>query len=213
VVEHIDTAIGRLLDTLDRLGVADDTLVILTSDNGGLSTAEGSPTCNAPLREGKGWAEEGGLRVPLIARWPDEIVPNTRTTPSITPDLTTTLLAAAGIRPADQPCDGIDLLPAIRNPSDNGNQNRPLFWHYPHHSNQGGTPSGCVRQGRWKLIETFQPGGAATHVLYDLEQDIGEQVDLSAEMPEKVSQLRDQLAAWRGETGAVLPGTLPVQSS
>ena len=156
MIENLDTNIGRLLAALDRNGIADNTIIIFTSDNGGLATSEGSPTCNHPLAEGKGWMYEGGTRVSQIIRWPRVIAPGGVCSVSVTStDFYPTLLAAAKLplRP-EQHRDGVSLMPVLR-----GRQRfpqRPIFWHYPHYSNQGGTPACAVRDGDWKLIEFFE---------------------------------------------------------
>ncbi|MEI8382227.1 MAG: sulfatase, partial [Planctomycetota bacterium] len=148
MVEAMDQAVGKVLDALDRLGLADNTVVIFTSDNGGLSTSEGHPTSNLPLRAGKGWMYEGGIRVPWIIRAPGLTKPGSVCdTPIISNDLYPTIMQLAGTR-QDHSVDGKSLVPLLRgeNLSD-----RPLFWHYPHYGNQGGAPGGAVRDGDWKL--------------------------------------------------------------
>ncbi len=205
MVENLDTNIGRVLDALEQTGQADNTLVIFTSDNGGLSTAEGSPTCNAPLAEGKGWMYDGGVREPLLVRWPKVIQPGTVCTEPVTsPDFYPTLLAAAGLpdRP-DQHVDGQDILPLLRGKAmDRG----PIFWHYPHYGNQGGTPGSAVRWGDWKLIEFFETGKLE---LYNLRDDISEHIDLAGRDPQRVAQLHRALQAWRAEIEALIPQPNP----
>ncbi|HET8590468.1 MAG TPA: sulfatase [Nakamurella sp.] len=205
MVENLDTNVGRLLDALDRCGKADNTIVIFTSDNGGLSTAEGSPTCNLPLAEGKGWVEEGGVREPLIVRWPGTVPPGTRVAEPVTsPDFYPTLLAAAGLppRPA-QAVDGVDFMPALTGgPFHRG----PIFWHYPHYSNQGGTPCAGIRDGHWKLIHFFEDG---RDTLYDLSTDLGEQHDVSAAEPAVAAELWATLQGWMREVDARVPEPNP----
>ena len=168
MVETMDTAIGRVLGAIRDAGVDEHTIVIFMSDNGGLSTAEGSPTSNLPFRGGKGWLYEGGIRVPLIVRWPGATRPgSTSDTPVISTDLYPTILEMAGLpaRPA-QHLDGLSLLPLVRQ---SGSLARDtFFWHYPHYSNQGGFPGGAIREGNDKLIERFEDG--RVH-LYDLARD------------------------------------------
>ena len=201
MVENLDGNVGRVLDALDELGLRDNTLVVFTSDNGGLSTAEGSPTSNAPLSQGKGWMYEGGNREPLLMRWPGQIAPGTSCeTPVTSPDFYPTFLQAAGLPLLPhQHCDGESLLPLMR-----GDQleREAIFWHYPHYSNQGDTPSCAVRAGRWKLIEWFETGQVE---LYDLRGDIAESHDLSAREPERVAALRGQLATWKRQVEALIP--------
>jgi arylsulfatase A-like enzyme len=194
MVEMMDWNIGRLLDALEAEGLFEDTLVIFSSDNGGLSTAEGSPTCNAPLREGKGWITDGGLREPLIARYPGCVPAGTVTDAVFTsPDLYPTLLDFAGLAPLPQQhVDGVSARPAMegRPCAPRG----PIYWHYPHYGNQGGTPACAVRDGRYKLIEYFED----RHVeLYDLICDPSECDDLSLRLPEVRDRLSRMLAAWR----------------
>ncbi|MDB4384822.1 sulfatase-like hydrolase/transferase, partial [Opitutaceae bacterium] len=168
-------------------------IVVFTSDNGGLSSSEGSPTSNLPLRGGKGWVYEGGIREPWIIRYPGVTTPGSVSDTQICSiDLFPTLAAAAGAE-FDHDVDGVDLNPVLAGgelPS------RPLFWHYPHYSNQGGIPSGAIRVGNFKLIERYEDG--RVH-LYNLKKDIGEQHDLADKYPEKVARMRAQLHAWYKE--------------
>ena len=174
MIESMDHNIGRLLQGLVDSGLDANTLVIFTSDNGGLSTAEGSPTSNRPLSEGKGWMAEGGVRVPLIMRWPGEIEPGTVCyTPVSSPDFQPTLLDITGVE-GSLPLDGISLRPILQGEA---LQARPLFWHYPHYGNQGGTPGSSVRQGDYKLIEYFEDGRLE---LYNLKEDSAEAHNLVA---------------------------------
>lgn len=201
MIENLDTNIGRLVDTLKASGRWQNTLLVFTSDNGGLATAEGSPTCNAPLSEGKGWAQEGGNREPLIITWPVQIAAGSVCSEPVTsPDFFPTLLAAAGL-PAEpaQHVDGTNFLPALRGePHKRG----PIFWHYPHYSNQGGRPCGAVRADNWKLIENFETGRLE---LYDLGNDVGEKQNLAAHEPETSDRLHGLLRDWRAEVGAIIP--------
>ncbi len=202
MLEQMDTAIGRILAALDRAGLADRTIVVFTSDNGGLSTSEGHPTSNMPLRAGKGWPYEGGIRTPWIIRAPGVTKPGSVCdTPVITTDLYPTLLELAGLpaAPARQ-LDGISLVAALNG----GHLSRaaPLFWHYPHYGNQGGAPCGAVRDGPWKLIEWFEDGSLE---LFNLRDDPSEQRNVAAQNPEKTQQLQAQLVAWRAEVHALMP--------
>jgi arylsulfatase A-like enzyme len=204
MVENLDTNVGRLLDAVERAGRSDRTVVVVTSDNGGLSTAEGSPTCNAPLAEGKGWMQDGGIRVPLLVRWPGVTRPGSRCSePTTTPDLFPTLLAAAGVPLGDRDVDGVSLEPLLRGEA---MTRGPVFWHYPHYGNQGGTPSAGVRDGRLKLVRWYDGDVTA---LYDLEADIAETTDLSADLPEHAARLRGLLEQWLQATGARIPGPNP----
>ena len=196
MVEAMDEAIGKVLQQLEDSGVADNTIVVFTSDNGGLSTSEGSPTSNLPLRGGKGWVYEGGIREPWIVRYPGVTKPGSVSdVPINSIDLLPTLAAAVGAEVTHE-IDGLDLKPALEGGS---LEQRSLYWHYPHYSNQGGIPSGAIREGDFKLIERYEDG--RVH-LYNLEEDIGEQNDLAQKYPEKVSKLRSQLHAWYEEVDA-----------
>ncbi len=207
MVESLDTSVGRLVAKLDELGLRENTIIVFTSDNGGLSTAEGSPTSNLPLRAGKGWAYEGGVREPLIVSWPRHL-PAGRTSDTIvtSPDFFPTLLDLAGL-PAEPAIhvDGASFAPGLRDPAVR-TADRPVYWHYPHYSNQRGKPHGAVRAGRWKLIEWFEDGRTE---LFDLAADMAEAVDLSAAQPDVVRELLGRLRTWRETVGARLPTPNP----
>lgn len=204
MVETFDNAVRTVLDALDRHGVAGRTLVILTSDNGGVSTSEGWPTSNSPFRAGKGWLYEGGIRVPAIARLPGRIpAGSVSDLPITSPDWLPTILDAAGL-PAADGVDGVSLWGAMT--AKEAPPARPLFWHYPHYGNQGGEPGAAIRDGDWKLIEWFDDGRSE---LFDLAADPGETTDLAAREPERVAALRTQLHAWQREVGAVATAPNP----
>ncbi len=199
MVESMDTAAGRILQKLEALGLAENTLVIFTSDNGGLSIAEGAPTSNLPLRAGKGWVYEGGIRVPFLVRLPGAARAGmTSDVPVISPDIFATALDYAGVRlPADASVDGRSLAPLVRGgaPPERG----ALFWHYPHYSKQGGFPGGAVRIGDWKFIENYEDESV---MLYNLREDVGEKNNLADAQPERVKAMRARLHVWYRETGA-----------
>ncbi|GIW93323.1 MAG: sulfatase [Pirellulaceae bacterium] len=205
MVEAMDQAVGTVLKALDEQGLTDHTLVIFTSDNGGLSTSEGWPTSNVPLRAGKGWLYEGGIRVPFIVRWPGVVPAGTENdTPVCGVDIFPTLLAAAGLpTPAQPPLDGINLLPLFQG---DALPRRSLYWHYPHYGNQGGAPGAAVRHGTWKLIEWYEDNSVE---LYDLESDLSETRNLATEHPDLVKELQDELHAWQKEVGARFPTANP----
>jgi arylsulfatase A-like enzyme len=191
---------------LADLGVDKNTIIFFFSDNGGLSTAEGWPTSNLPLRAGKGWLYEGGIREPTIIKWPGVTPPGSVCdTPVISDDFYPTFLhmAGVGLRPK-QHMDGTSLVPLLRRES--GWRRDTLSWHYPHYSNQGGAPAGAISQGDWKLIEYFEDGRLELHNLRD---DLGEQKDLATAMPEKARELQTMLAEWRRSVGAQMPGRRP----
>jgi arylsulfatase A-like enzyme len=208
MVQTLDENIGRLMDELDAQGLSEDTLVVFTSDNGGLSTAEGSPTCNAPLSEGKGWMYEGGNREPMIFRWPGKIPADGICDQYVTsPDFYPTFLELAGLDPMpEQHCDGISLTGLLLKGADDSLADRPIFWHYPHYANQGSKPSCAVRKGPWKLIEWFEDGRVE---LYNVVEDVGESEDLSGRTPEIVQQLSALLHEWLESSGARIPQPNP----
>ncbi|MDP6526059.1 MAG: sulfatase [Kiritimatiellia bacterium] len=196
MVEAMDQAVGKVLKQLEDSGVAGKTIVFLTSDNGGLATSEGSPTSNLPLRGGKGWVYEGGIREPWIVCYPGVTKPGAVSSELICSiDLFPTVASAAGIK-IEHEVDGIDLRPALGG----GNLNREaLYWHYPHYSNQGGLPGGAVRMGNYKLFERYEDG---RFHLYNLKDDIGEKKDLAESMPEKAAEMRAKLHQWYKEVDA-----------
>ena len=205
MIWNLDENIGRLVQAVRDTGIQDNTIFLFYSDNGGLATAEGSPTCNLPAIEGKGWMYEGGTRVPMFAVWPGHIRPGSMTNvPVVTPDFYPTLLDMAGIsfRPP-QPCDGISFLPVL---SGGNLPERPLFWHYPHYGNQGGTPGASVILGKYKLIHFFED--QSDH-LFDLENDISEKNDLTAAHPEIAERLRIMLKKWLADVNAKIPEVNP----
>jgi arylsulfatase A len=196
----LDDCTGQLLAALETSGRAGDTLVIFMSDNGGLSTVEGirtPATSNAPLRGGKGCLYEGGTRVPCLMRWPGHLpAGKTEATPIISTDLLPTLMAFAGL-PAATDLDGIDLSPFLTTGK------RPardtLCWHYPHYSNQKGFPAGSIRQGDWKLIESYDD----QHIeLYNLRDDPSETQDLARTQPLLTGQLLTKLNDWKKSVNA-----------
>ncbi|MEO1616089.1 MAG: sulfatase [Planctomycetota bacterium] len=190
MVEAMDQAVGEVLQQIDEAGLADRTVVVFTSDNGGLSTSEGSPTSNLPLRGGKGWLYEGGIREPWIIRYPGVTEPGSVSRqPICSIDLLPTIAASVGAALPEN-VDGIDLHPALRGEP---LKRDALFWHYPHYSNQGGIPGGAIRVGNHKLIERYEDG--RVH-LYDLAADIGERTDLADDKPELVQSMREELHAW-----------------
>ena len=206
MIENLDTNIGRVIDALAAEGLAENTLVVFVSDNGGLATSEGSPTCNAPLSEGKGWDREGGVRVCQIVRWPAaQRAMGLCAAPVQTCDFYPTFLEAAGLplRP-EQHRDGISLMPLLtgvgRLPE------RALLWHFPHYGNQGGQPAAWVLRGGWKLIHRYESG---RDELFHLPGDISEAHDRAVEQPGLVAALRGELETWQREVEAKHPTSNP----
>ncbi|MHC4675223.1 MAG: sulfatase, partial [Planctomycetota bacterium] len=210
MVESIDESVGRVLDVLMRLGIEDRTVVIFTSDNGGLSVREGAhtpATCNAPLRGGKGHLYEGGIREPLIVKWPGVVQPGSICDVSVCSiDFFPTMVEMAGLGgiKTNGPIDGESIVPLLK--QSGRLQREALYWHYPHFSNQGGRPGGVIRQGDFKLIERYEDG---TLELYNLRMDIGETRNLAHLIPPKAVELHRRLQEWRQSVDANMPVSNP----
>jgi arylsulfatase A-like enzyme len=207
MVQSVDESVGRMMAKLEELGVADNTVVIFMSDNGGLSTVpREAPTSNLPLRAGKGWLYEGGIREPMIIKWPGVVKKKSVCSEPVTStDFYPTMLEMAGLplRPK-QHVDGVSLASLLKN---NGKMNRKaIYWHYPHYHGSGNRPSGAVRAGDYKLIEWYEDKSIE---LYNLKTDIGEQHDLAKKMPEKAEKLRRMLHRWRRQMNAKMPASGP----
>ena len=201
MVETMDSAVGIVLDRLEALDLADNTVVIFTSDNGGVSSGDAFATSNLPYRGGKGRQWEGGIREPYYIRAPGVTqAGSTTAVPATGADFYPTILELAGLpqRP-EQHRDGVSLVPVLRG---GGIPARDLFWHYPHYGNQGGEPSSIIRAGDWKLIRYYEDG---REELYQLSKDIGEQNDLAATQPTKVAELGGRLDDYLKECGAKIP--------
>ena len=221
MVTAIDDSLGRVQNTLDRLALTENTIVVFYSDNGGMAAANlGNParvvspdlldaaysTSNLPLRGAKGWLYEGGIRVPLIVRWPGAGQTGAvRDEPVISPDFYPTLLEMAGLPTMpEQHVDGVSFAAAVRGEDF---ERGAIYWHFPHYSNHGmQSPGGAVREGAWKLLEYFENG---TVQLFDLENDPGEQRDLAAEQSAQAAELRARLHAWRESVSAAMPNARP----
>ena len=215
MIESLDENVGRLMKSLEKRGLAENTLVLFTSDNGGVWTT----SKQWPLRAGKGSYYEGGIREPLIVRWPGKIKPGTKCdTPVSGIDFFPTFLEAAGAaKPKGKTLDGVSLMPLLT--QSGPIEDRALFWHFPiyleGHVKQGPfetrdrtfrtRPGSVIRHGNWKLHEYFEDGGLE---LYNLEDDISEKKNLAKTHPEKVKQLYDMLAAWRKDLKAPVPTEL-----
>ena len=201
MMETMDESVGRVMKKIEDLGLRERTVFIFASDNGGLHVLEfpGTPaTRNAPFRAGKGHLYEGGLRIPLIVRWPGTVKPGVVDTPVILTDLMPTLMELAGIEPGKStgPLDGISHAKALRGGAFTA---RPLFWHFPHYTNQGGRPGGAMRDGDWKLVEPYEDGGLE---LYNLKDDVGETRNLAVTEAQRAREMRAKLEAWRQSMGA-----------
>jgi len=199
VIETLDDTVGRLLAKLDALKLTDRTIVIFTSDNGGLHVPEGPHpkiTYNSPYRAGKGFVYEGGLRIPLIVRWPGHVKPAVVDDPVINTDWLPTLLELVELT-VPPGLDGASFAAFLtgRGPA----PAHPLFWHFPHYTNQGSRPAGAVRDGKWMLVEYYD---ADAPELYDLSTDSAESGDLAASRPDHVAQMRTALANWRKSVDA-----------
>ena len=206
MLKSLDENIGRLLQALKDEGIYDNTVVFFTSDNGGLATAEGSPTCNKPLSEGKGWMYEGGTREPLIVKWDGRIIPGTICrTPVSSPDFYPTLCEIAGWNNYKSG-DGRSLVRLFEDNTDLSLEDRPLFWHYPHYANQGGTPGSSVRKGRYKLIQFYE---GDRFELYDLASDPGEKLNIYRDRPEIAVELKELLEEWKSNVEAKIPEPNP----
>lgn len=201
MIETVDQAVGTVLDTLDAAGLTENTIVVFTSDNGGVSSGDAYATSNLPFRGGKGRQWEGGIREPFYIRFPAGIQPGSESDVPVTgADLYPTLLDLCGLplRP-DQHADGVSLTPLF---SGGKITNRPLYWHYPHYGNQGGEPHAIVRQDGWKLIHYWEDG---RNELYDLDSDPGEQSDLAKTLPKRATQMWRQLDRWLADVGSRRP--------
>jgi uncharacterized sulfatase len=208
MIENLDASIGRILEKLKQLGLDRNTIVVFTSDNGGLRkiyTGVGEVvSTNTPLRDEKGTLYEGGIRVPMIVRWPGVTQPGTLCSePTTTADLMPTFCAMAGAALPDQPIDGSDLVPLLKDPH-TALERDAIYFHYPHYHHS--RPAGAIRAGDWKLIEFFDGGPLE---LYNLAEDLGEANDLAERMPDRAQQLRRQLSDWRDAVGARMPQANP----
>lgn len=208
MVEDLDTSVGRILDKLKQLKLAKNTIVVFTSDNGGLRkiyTGVGEVvSTNAPLRDEKGTLYEGGIRVPLIVRWPDVVKPGTVSEePATTADLLSTFCEMAKAPVPSQTIDGESLVKILKKAAASLDRDA-IYFHYPHYHHS--TPASAIRSGDWKLIEFL-----ADHrlELYNLRQDLGERTNLAVKRPKLAKDLQRRLAEWRKTTGARMPAANP----
>lgn len=204
MIQAMDDAVGLVLETLDRLGLTENTIVCFTSDNGGVSSGDSFSSSMLPLRGGKGRQWEGGIREPLFFRYPKMIKANSVCDVPVSGiDFYPTLMELTGLEvPREQVMDGLSLVSLLRGEKNRKIETRDLFWHYPHYGNQGGDPSAIIRRGPWKLIHYFED---FHDELYNLESDPGERHNVFAAHPETATDLRQRLDRWLLETGARLP--------
>lgn len=207
MLASLDQNIGRLLQQLEASGLAENTIVILTSDNGGVDFPTGKsgnrpPTKNAPFRSGKGTLYEGGIRVPLMVRWPGLTQAGSICDAPVTSeDFFPTFVESLAVKSADlNEIDGESLMPLLLDPQAK-RPARVLGWHYPHYYPRM-TPGSAIRDGRWKLIHFYEDDRVE---LYDLEEDPGEESDLAGSQPDVAKQMRSKLESWRQATGANAP--------
>jgi len=214
MIASVDESVGRVLATLEELKLAENTIVIFSSDNGGVGgyvreglKKSGDITDNAPLRSGKGSLYEGGVRVPWIVRWPGKVPVGITDTPIISVDLLPTLLELSGAKaPANQTLDGVSMVECFTS-SGKKAPTRDLFWHFPGYLGAGPgawrtTPAGAIRSGDWKLIEFFEDG---KRELYDLRADESQKTNLAEKNPDKAAELHAKLVAWRKTISAPMP--------
>ncbi|HVJ67438.1 MAG TPA: sulfatase [Caulifigura sp.] len=219
MIASVDQSVGRVVAKIDELGLSKNTLIIFSSDNGGVGgyadagvvndSEKGGITDNAPLRGGKGMLYEGGVRVPWIARWPGVIEPGTVSTqPILSVDLHPTLLELSGApKPENQPLDGVSLVASLKSSGRSGLTREDLFWHFPGYlgiaqNSWRTTPASAIRHGDYKLLEFFEDGRLE---LYDVVNDVGQKHDLAKEKPELAKDLHGRLVAWRKSVNAPIP--------
>jgi arylsulfatase A-like enzyme len=200
MVESVDDSVGRIMAALQKHQLTQKTLVIFTSDNGGLDQ-RGRPTDNAPLRSGKGYAYEGGIRVPLIIQWPGMVTPGSLShEPVISVDLVPTILQATQAPRQTQAIDGVSLMEHLQSGGTKPLNRDAIFWHFPHYRHAPG-PYSIVRSGDWKLIRFYE----GIHELYNLKEDLSETRNLADELPDRVRAMDARLTQHLKETGAKLP--------
>jgi arylsulfatase A len=199
MIQSVDDAVGKITSVIDELGIAEKTIVFFTSDNGGLLGI----TSNTPLRSGKGYPYEGGIREPLLVRWPKVINAGTISGEPVTSvDYLPTICEAAGVPlPRDRAIDGVSLLGHLKSNGADKLDREAIFWHFPHYRSKI-VPYSIVRASDWKLIKRYE---GKTFELFNLKNDLSEENDLSEKMPEKVKELDAKLTDWLRATNAKLP--------
>ncbi|MBE9463980.1 sulfatase [Dyadobacter subterraneus] len=208
MLESMDDGVGRVVAELAKNNLLENTIIIFTSDNGGLGLAELGPvpTNLAPLRKWKGHVYEGGIKIPLIFSWKGNIKENMVTNNTVIgTDYVSTFCELLGINQTNKSGDGKSFYPVLKSPGQVAERGA-IFWHYPHFSNQEGRPSGAVRLGNYKLVESYETGKLE---LFNLENDISESKDLSAKLPSKTKELAQLLKNWRKQVNANMPEINP----
>lgn len=208
MLESLDEGVGRILDKLKALGLEENTIVVFTSDNGGVGLPELGPvpTNLTPFRKWKGHVYEGGSRVPLVVKWPGKVPENVLNHNYLTgTDYLPTFMEVLGVKKLPAQVDGISFLKTLVEPAADLNRG-PIFWHYPHFSNQGGRPAGAIRWGDYKLVESYETGKLE---LYNLKADVSERQDLSSRQPQKTAEMHDKLKTWRQQVKANMPVANP----
>ena len=208
MVHAVDTSVGRVLRAIDAAGQRDNTVVIFFSDNGGLCTlprrrsAIGGPTCNLPLRSGKGWLYEGGIREPMLVRVPGVTEAGSECPhPVFSTDFFPTMLELASLPPVPHlHTDGESLVPLLRGAQPD--EPRTLYWHYPHYHGSSWTPGAAIRRGDWKLIEFYESDETE---LYNLADDLTESKNVAEQYPQVRDRLKAELTRWQREMGAKMP--------
>jgi arylsulfatase A-like enzyme len=205
VIESLDEGVGRIIETLKKNGLLNNTIIIFTSDNGGVGLDELGPvpTSMLPLKKWKGHVYEGGIRIPSIISWSGKIKEGVVSDLIFsTIDYLPTFCEITGIKKLPDNIDGISILDELLEPGSEKSATRPLYWHYPHFSNQMGRPAGAVRLGNYKLVELYETGKLE---LYDLDSDISESDDLADKLPGKTEELYRMLNQWRLSVNAEMP--------
>jgi len=201
LVSSVDDSLGTIRAALKRLKLEDNTIIVFTTDNGGLLAT----TDNSPLRAGKGSAYEGGVRVPFIVFWPGVTKAGlVEASPAITVDLYPTLLEMTGVKPLQSLVDGISLAPLLKSGAKPDRD--AIFWHYPHYHPGGATPYSAIRSSDFRLVHFYEDG---RDELYDLANDVSETKDLAATQPERAKALRSRLDAWLKSVDAQFPTANP----
>jgi len=205
MVESMDDGVGRIIEILRNEGLLENTLIIFTSDNGGLGLDElgPTPTSMLPLRKWKGHVYDGGIRVPAIVSWQGKIASGITSDVNFSSiDYLPTFCELVGIKRLPENVDGQSVLSLFLNPESEKQSDRALFWHYPHFSNQMGRPAGAVLVGDYKLVESYETGKTE---LYNLKDDISESTDLSKKIAQKTQELYKLLSDWRKNVNAQMP--------